>query len=269
VSCLSTRRIDDVKPVLSLSRSLACGETSAGNTRAAGHFELPGLAAWVNAAPVGQGDAGGDVHYVSLCSSCEVARIALADVSGHGPAVAALGDKLRELMHQHLRELAQVGLMKDLNRAVREQLDQVHYATMITVGWHSRQGLLVMTNAGHPPPLWYRATRQEWGWLETQRASARGRPAGLPLGLLSDIEYDRRVIRPSLDDLVVLYSDGVSETTNRDGDELGRDRLLTTARSLDAASAETFGTQLTSALAAFRGGSEPLDDQTIIVLKRA
>src|SRR4051794_20290029 len=84
------------------------------------------------------------------------------DVSGHGQAVAALGEKRRELMKRHLRELPQVGLMRELNQAVREELGDVHYATMVAVGWHSRRGLLVMTNAGHPPPLWYRALRQEW-----------------------------------------------------------------------------------------------------------
>src|SRR5688572_20949973 len=206
-------------PIGSSSRHLVCAEIAAGNERTASLLELPGLAAWVHSVPVGPVDAGGDVHYVSLCPSCIVSRIALADVSGHGQAVAALGVKLRELMQRHLRELAQVGLMRELNEAVREELGDVHYATMVAVGWHSRRGLLVMTNAGHPPPLWYRSARQEWEWLETQRASRRGRPAGLPLGLLPDIEYDRRVIKPSMDDLVVLYSDGVSETTNRDGEE--------------------------------------------------
>ena len=40
------------------------------------------------------------------------------------------------------------------------------------VAWPS--GLAVMTSAGHPPPLWYRAPRHEWNWLETKRASVRG-----------------------------------------------------------------------------------------------
>ncbi|PYS50458.1 MAG: hypothetical protein DMG13_20970 [Acidobacteria bacterium] len=255
-------------PMLSISRRLACAEISASNERTASLLELPGLAAWVHSLPEGPGDAGGDVHYVSLCPSCIVSRIALADVSGHGQAVAALGEKLRELMQRYLRALAQVGLMRDLNQAVREELDGVHYATMVAVGWHSLRGLLVMTNAGHPPPLWYRATRQEWSWLETQRASERERPAGVPLGLLADINYDRKVVKPQSGDLVVLYSDGASEATSPAGDELGPDRLMSIARGLDASSAEAFGTQFTSALRAFRGGGEPLDDQTIIVLRR-
>jgi len=252
----------------SMPRRLECAETWAGNERTAGLVELPGLVAWVHSVPAGPGDAGGDVHYISLCPSCIVSRVALADVSGHGLAVAALGEKLRELMQLHLRELEQVGLMRDLNLAVREGLDAVHYATMVAVGWHGRRGLLELTNAGHPPAFWHRAARDEWSWLETERASEPGRPAGVPLGLLPDISYDRRVVKPQAGDLVVLYSDGVSEATNPAGEELGRDRLMNIARELDGSSAEAFGAGLTSALRAFRDGAEPLDDETIIVLQR-
>src|SRR4051812_14214192 len=97
---------------------------------------------------------------------------------------------------------------------------------MVAVGWHSRRGLLVMTNAGHPPPLWFRALRQEWRWLETRRASERGRLAGIPLGLLEHIEYDRTVVKLQRGDLVVLYSDGASEATTPAGDELRQDGLM-------------------------------------------
>ena len=255
-------------PTRSVSRHIACAEIAAGNERTASLLELPGLVAWVHSVPVGPVDAGGDVHYVSLCPSCIVSRIALADVSGHGHAVAALGEKLRELMKRHLRELSQVGLMRELNQAVREELGDVHYATMVAVGWHSRRGLLVMTNAGDPSPLWYRALRQEWRWLEARRASERGRLAGVPLGLLDDIHYDRTVVNLQLGDLVVLYSDGASEATNPVGDELGQDGLMSIARGLDARSTEAFGPQLTAAISSFRTGGEPLDDQTIIVLRR-
>jgi len=252
----------------SIARHIVCAEIAAGNARIARLLELPGLGARVHSVTVGPVDAGGDVHYVSLCPSCIVSRIALADVSGHGRAVAALGEKLRELMKRHLRELPQVALMRELNQAVREELGDVHYATMVAVGWHGRRGLLELTNAGHPPAFWHRAARDEWSWLETERASEPGRPAGVPLGLLPDISYDRRVVKPQAGDLVVLYSDGVSEATNPAGEELGRDRLMNIARELDGSSAEAFGAGLTSALRAFRDGAEPLDDETIIVLQR-
>ena len=170
-------------------------------------------------------------------------------------------------MQRYLLDLEQTALMRALNQVVREGLGDGHYATMVAVGFHGRRGLVIMTNAGHPPPLWYRASRNEWSWLETQRPSERGRPAGVPLGLIADVVYDRLVLNPKSGDLMVLYSDGVSEATTPDGNELGRDGLMNMARELDSSSAEAFGTQLASALRLFRGDGEPLDDKTIIVMK--
>jgi phosphoserine phosphatase RsbU/P len=266
VNAISDEHSDN--PVPSMPRRLACSETWAGNKRTASLVELPGLTAWVHSVPAGPGHAGGDVHYVSVCPSCIVSRIALADVSGHGQAVAVFGERLRELMERHLRALEQIELMRDLNQAVRGELGEGHYATMAAVGWHGRRGLVVMTNAGHPPPLWYRASRDEWSCLETQRASKRERPAGVPLGLLADVTYDRLVVKPQSGDLLVLYSDGVSEATDPAGTELGRDGLMNMARALDSSSAEAFGAQLALTVSAFRGGGEPLDDETIIVMRR-
>jgi phosphoserine phosphatase RsbU/P len=246
----------------------ACSEVWAGNSRTANLFELPGLTACVYSVPAGPGSAGGDVHYVSVCPSCMVSRIALADVSGHGEAVKVFGEKLRQLMHLHLRALEQIPLMRDLNRAVREEFGGAYYASMVAVGWHSRRDLLAMTNAGHPPPLWYRASRGEWTWLETGRASSRDRPAGVPLGLLADVTYDRLVVKTEPGDLFVLYSDGVSEATTPAGVELGRNGLMDMVRALPVKSAGEIGAQLVSVLRDFRGGRETLDDETIIVLAK-
>jgi len=250
----------------STTRRLACAETWAGNKESADLVELPGLTAWVYSVPAGSDHAGGDVHYVSVCPSCIVSRIALADVSGHGETVAALGEKLRELMQVYLRDLEQIALMRDLNQALREDFGDGHYATMVAVGWHGRRGLMVMTNAGHPPALWYRAGRDEWSWLETPQASERGRVSGVPLGLLPDVTYDRLVLKPRSGDIVLLYSDGVSEATNPAGTELGRDGLIEMVRAIDVRSPEALGGRLVSALRAFRADREPEDDQTLIVI---
>jgi sigma-B regulation protein RsbU (phosphoserine phosphatase) len=247
---------------------LKCAETWAGNHKVAGLVELPGLAAWIHSVPSGRGEAGGDVHYASVCPSCIVSRIALADVSGHGHAVVSVSTKLRELMQQHLTALEQTGLMRDLNDAVQRGLGSAHFATMVTVGFHGRRGLLVVTNAGHPAPLWYRAKRDEWIWLESTQPARRAAAVGTPLGLLPDISYDRKIVKPLIDDLIVLYSDGVSEATNRNGEDLGLDGLMALARRLGPRSAEAFGTQLAERVREFRGGSVPQDDETIIVIQR-
>ena len=169
---------------------LKCAETWAGNEGASSAADLPGLAVWVHSTPSGPGDAGGDVHYVSVCPSCIVSRIALADVSGHGRAVALLGAKLRELMQTYLTALEQTSLMRDLNEAVISELDGVHYATMVAVGFHGRRGLLVMTNAGHPPAFWYRAHRNEWAWFQARDAEGHAGVSGTPLGLLPNVSAE-------------------------------------------------------------------------------
>src|ERR1700720_2121581 len=138
-------RQNSENPTQSIPRHLACAETWAGNDQTASSIELPGLTAWVHSVPVDLSHAGGDVHYVSVCPSCIVSRIALADVSGHGQAVAVFGEKLRDLMDRYLLDLEPTALMPDLNRVVREELGGGHYATMVAVGWHGRRGLVVLT----------------------------------------------------------------------------------------------------------------------------
>lgn len=117
-------------------KRLDCGETWSSNRTASSAVILPGLDAWVQAVPSEHADAGGDIHYLSACPRCEVCRVALADVSGHGDQVAASGENLRQLMLQYLSALQQLGLMRDLNRAARSALGSV-----------AQRGLLVVTNA--------------------------------------------------------------------------------------------------------------------------
>jgi len=171
-------------------------------------------------------------------------------------------------MHEYLHTLEQRALMRDLNRAVHIELNEVHYATMVAAGWHDRRAVLVLSNAGHPPPPWYRARRNAWTWLDTMDVPVHGRPVGVPLGLLADVEYGSVVIKPEPGDLVVLYTDGVSEATNESGEELGRDGLLDLARGLDPSSVESFGHDLTLAVRRFRGAVSASDDESILVLQR-
>jgi len=248
-----------------LPRRLSCGQAWSGSGAISGVMMLPGLEVWVQSVPAGSAHAGGDVHFFSNCPQCLVSRIALADVSGHGDDVVAFADALRPLMVKHLSALDQEALMRDLNQVSRRALGSFHYATMLAVGWHSRRGLLVITNAGHPPPLWYSAARKRWTWLNIDRRSEK--PAGVPLGLLDDIHYLRRVIKPEPDDLVVLYSDGASEALDTAGTELGRDGLMALAERAAVQSAETCGQGLAQSIESFRDGGTAPDDQTVIVLR--
>ena len=247
---------------------LACAEVWSGNRDRANLLELPGLTAWVYSMAAGTGKAGGDVHYVSVCPGCLVTRIALADVSGHGEAVARFSQHLGVMMQRYLHAIKHVPFMRDLGKAVREELGGEHYATMVAIGWHGRWGVVSMSNAGHPPPLWYSTVRGEWSWLEADCDAQPKRLLDLPLGLLDDGAYDALAFKSKPGDLFVMYSDGISEALDPDGNELGRSGLMRLVQSLDRTCADRFGVQLVSALDRFRHGAEQLDDQTIIVVRR-
>ena len=247
---------------------IACARTWAGSERAASLLELLGMLAWVHSTPAGSSKVGGDVHYVSVCPGCVISRVALADVSGHGKAVSTLSGELRRLMQRYLPELEHDALMCDLNRAVQEGLDGVHYATMVAVGWHNERESLLLANAGHPIPCVFEVERKEWTWLEINPEPRREWPVGVPFGLFACADYDGTAVKLQVGDLVILYSDGVTEATNPAGDELGPEGLMNLVRQLDCSSAESLGVQLPSALRSFRGGAEAADDEAIIVLQR-
>jgi sigma-B regulation protein RsbU (phosphoserine phosphatase) len=114
----------------------------------------------------------------------------------------------------------------------------------------------------------FEAESKQWTWLEINPEPRRERPDGVPLGLFACADYDRTAVKLDVGDLVLLYSDGVTEATNPSGDELGPDGLMDLVKQLDCGSAEALGVQLASALRRFRGGAEAADDETIIVLER-
>src|ERR1043165_8396643 len=68
-------------------RSLKCLEVWGGNGAVEETLELPGLSVWLHSMPLHNASGGGDVYYLSSCSHGVIARVALADVSGHGECV--------------------------------------------------------------------------------------------------------------------------------------------------------------------------------------
>ena len=128
-------------------------------------------------------------------------------------------------------------------------------------------GWLLPAAANFQSVLANQAARGEWSWLEIDRERAKSKTAGTPLGLLDEVDYERQVVKLRPGDLVVLYSDGLSEATNVAGAEIGRDGLMDIASGVDSHSAAAFGEQLMAGVSQFRQGVEPGDDQTLIVLR--
>ena len=80
---------------------LASMELRGGNHLAAYAAELPGLAGWVWCHPLRPSPRGGDLYYLSACSHGVIARVAIADVAGHGEGVSSAAIRLHDALRQH------------------------------------------------------------------------------------------------------------------------------------------------------------------------
>ncbi len=189
---------------------------------------------------------------MSACSHGVVARVVLADVSGHGEAVSAAAGRLRDTLRQHVDHWDQSTLVRELNDSFLRSAENTRFATAFLASFYSESGELLFSNAGHVPPLWYRSAAQEWSFLLDSTPLSK-EIADLPLGLIAGTSYSQTAVQLEAGDLLLLYTDGISEARDESGTQLGLDRLLSIARNLPTESAAAAGKGLLAAVARFRG----------------
>ncbi len=247
---------------------LACMEVWGGNRKIAREVELPDLTGWVYSAPLEPNSGGGDVCYFSVCDRGLLSRVALADVSGHGGAVGPVAEILLGLMRKYINIWDQSEFMQDLDREFRLRIEDRQYATVVVLGFFRQTGQLLYTSAGHHPLLWYHAGEEEWGWMDENSSLVQTEGNDLPVGLIPGTYYRQVAFKLAPADVLVLYTDGLSEATDEAGQELDQRRLLELAHCLPVDSPVVAGKALLRAVTAFRQGVTANDDQTLIVLQR-
>ena len=198
----------------------------------------------------------GDVYDIFEYGS-EHTVFTFGDVSGKGAAAALYGAMvsglLRTLAHQRRSPAA---LLKLFNSVLRERIVEAQYVTLMVLVWESALRRFVMANAGAAPPIICRR-----GELIKPRVE------GVPAGLLDDREYEEVTLEAQQGDLLVLYSDGITDQLNTGGEDYGRGHLSRTLRRLCGHDPETVADQILADLAEFAGDAPMNDDQTLVVLK--
>jgi serine phosphatase RsbU (regulator of sigma subunit) len=249
------------------SHELQCLEVWGGTRAVDTLLNLPGIDAWVYSTPYQGDESGGDIHYVSSCFCGRVARFVVADVAGHGSKVADLSDKLRKLMRKHINYLDQTGLAQTLNREFAALTRVGRFATALMASYFAPSDHLILCNAGHPRPLWFRAADRSWHILQHQSPLASDAPNNLPLGIIDPTEYVQFAVKLERDDLVLLYTDSLTEAKrNGDGPLLTEAGLLELARGLAVSTPQDTGRALLAAVDAYRAPAPPDDDVTLLVL---
>ena len=246
---------------------LACMEIWGGNTFVNSPVELPGLHGWIHSKPLEPATSGGDVYYLSVCSNGFLSRIVLADVAGHGQGIGPVAVELRDLVRKHINTMDQSDLMRGINEAFGDSAeDTTQYATATVLGYYSETRDLVFANAGHPPVLWYSAAKGTWDWLQEQSSRPEELLEGLPLGLIPGTRYIQSAIRLGQGDRLILYTDGVTECVDEQGNELGYEGLLGLVRNLVVRDPAAMGADLLSAIESYAASAPLADDFTILIL---
>ncbi len=184
---------------------------------------------------------------------------ALGDVSGKGIGAALLMSSL----HAALRAQAQTGLgpaeiVTEVNNYIFESSPENKFLTLFCAELDPSTGRLVYSNAGHNAPILVckdgRVLRLETG--------------GLPVGIVADIVYEAGSVYMNPGDVLVIYSDGISDSVNEMDDDFGEDRLIQVIQKYRTRTASQLRDRIDEALTQFVGHASPVDDMTIMIVKR-
>ena len=217
---------------------------------------LDGWSIWLSSRPAN--DVGGDlVDAVPLPGGR--LGLALGDVSGKGMGAALLMAKLQATLRAVATGGDDLGLLgARLNGILHRDGIDNRFATLFYAELRPASGEVRWLNAGHNPALVLRASRPP-GELG---ASAP------PLGMLSGIAYmgDTVLLEPG--DMLVIYSDGLTEATNPREEEFGLERLRQLAPRLRPLAPDAAGALILAEADAFLAGERAHDDLSLILLRR-
>jgi phosphoserine phosphatase RsbU/P len=185
--------------------------------------------------------------------------LALGDVSGKGMPASLMMMALHARVHVLAEGPGNLGdFMARLNKATCANCPSNRFITFFFSVLEAASGDLRFANAGHNPPVLLRASG------EAQMLEG----GGPVLGIISIAPYGEQRANLAPGDLLVLYSDGVTEANNPDYDEFGEERFIRVLRENRARPAREILEAVTAALKEFTSGAPQADDITLVVAKR-
>jgi serine phosphatase RsbU (regulator of sigma subunit)/pSer/pThr/pTyr-binding forkhead associated (FHA) protein len=185
--------------------------------------------------------------------------IALGDVSGKGTSAALLMSSIHAAVRAHTRtRLSASEIVSEINQYIYDNTPANRYVTLFYSELDPRSHQLTYINGGHNSPLLARASG------EVTRLDIGGFPVGItPFG-----DYREGWVEIEPGDVMVVYSDGVTESLNEEGEEFGEARLIEIVQKNRGRGAAGLRDRIDEALTKFVGRASAVDDLTIVILKR-
>lgn len=183
--------------------------------------------------------------------------LVIADVSGKGIPAAFYMTMIKGIIQSRAFEpVSPKDLLKQINWVVYKNTGSNTFITLFYAIIDTEQATLVYSNAGHNPPLLISATGKV---VELDKG-------GIVLGILPSPEYQQEMVTLQSGDQVLLYTDGVIETTDVMGTEFGTERLANIVQHKPAKPAKQVLTNITKSLETFAAGAPQADDITMILV---
>jgi len=203
-------------------------------------------------------DVGGD-YFDFIDGDARVLTVGLGDVAGKGMPAALLMTNLHASVRAHVESQSELPVvMARLNKSIHHTVRGERFITLVLIAIDRETGALRYVNAGHNPPCLVHASG------ETEMLSV----GGLLLGMFPEATYESATLELKSGDVLVLYSDGVTEARNDADDEFGEERLesfLKQNRSMDP---EQLVELLIRTVHEFSKDGKPGDDVTVTVIRR-
>jgi phosphoserine phosphatase RsbU/P len=194
--------------------------------------------------------------------------LVLADIAGKGVSGALLMANLQaNLRSQYALAVDDLPrLLTSVNRLFWENTDDASYATLFFADYNDSSRKLRYANCGHLPPLLLRAGRSSKEVSETPNVERLGSTCTV-MGLFEAWQCQIAEVELAPGDTLVLYTDGVTEATNADGEEFGESHLLDTLQSHAARPVGPLLHTVVAAVQQFSGGNDQQDDITLVIAR--
>ena len=188
--------------------------------------------------------------------------VAIGDVSGKGIAAALMMASLQASLRSEATRAPEnlAAAVGNVNRLVYEASSSNRYATFFYGQYDPVEGRFDFVNAGHNPPILIHG-------FDGNSTVTRLEPGGTVIGLLEGAGYEQGTVSLRPGDVLVAFTDGISEAMNLQDEEWGEDRLLETIRRHRRASAQGLLDDLFDAATGFAGAAPQHDDMTLVVLR--
>jgi phosphoserine phosphatase RsbU/P len=204
-------------------------------------------------------EIGGDYYDFIQCKNDPCLTVAVGDVSGKGTGAALLMSSLHAAVRaqaQTRRSISEV--MSEINEYIFENSPSNKFLTLFYGTINPQTGELKYSNGGHNPPMLVRTTGEV---LLLDKG-------GLPIGMMKGMPYQEASVFFNLGDVLVIYSDGITESVNEKDEEFQEERLIEVVRHNLNRSASGMRDRIDEALSRFVGTMAPVDDMTLMIIKR-